>query len=298
VATRQISGGDYSVRLEENRTDELGDLSRDFNSMASQLQEASEKLTRFEARRQQFMSDVSHELRTPLTSIRGIMEGFRNNLVAPGEQAKYYSIIEKETFRLIRLINELMDMERIRTNMIQLDQQWHRAQDILEVVSESLDVLASEKQLKLEVECGDNVRLYGDYDRLMQITINLVKNAIQFSDFGTVRLKAEEQQSYTLIEISDQGRGMTRSQIEQMWERFYKADPSRVKDKSETGLGLSIVKQLVEAHGGMIEVLSEPGIGTKIALRFPKSEDARNGQADDPGDDVSDGFGDGSRVGA
>lgn len=271
LATRGIAEGDYAVRLEEKRTDELGDLSRDFNSMAQQLQEASEKLARFEARRQQFMSDVSHELRTPLTSIRGLIEGFRNNLVAPEEQAKYYSIIEKETFRLMRLINELMDMERIRTNQVQLDHEWHRAADILEVVGESLELLAAEKKLRLEVQCADTARIYGDYDRLMQIMINLVKNAIQFSDYGTVRLSAEEQDTHTVLEVADQGRGMTRVQVEQMWDRFYKADPSRVKEKSETGLGLSIVKQLVEAHGGTIEVRSEPGLGTTIRLRLPKA---------------------------
>lgn len=291
-ATRQLSGGDFAIRMEEKRTDELGDLSRDFNSMAAQLQEASEKLTQFEARRQQFMSDVSHELRTPLTSIRGIIEGFRNNLVSPEDQAKYYLIIEKETFRLIRLINELMDLERIRTNMIQLDQQWHKAVDILEVVSESLDVLATEKQLKLSVDCKDDVQVFGDYDRLMQIMINLVKNAIQFSEFGTVRLRAEELERSTLIEVSDQGRGMTRVQIEQMWERFYKADPSRAKATSETGLGLSIVKQLVEAHGGTIEVQSEPGIGTKFSLKFPRNEEMHSMiESGEDGSNESDGSG-------
>jgi signal transduction histidine kinase len=269
--TKRIADGDYSARSPFIRSDELGELSQDFNSMAAQLEATSVQLTRYEERRTNFITDVTHELRTPLTSIRGIIEGLKNNLVTEeADRNKYYLIIEKETFRLIRLINELLDMERIENGMIPLHKKEHSLYDLMEIVCESLDILVEEKNLKILLECPESLQIYGDYDRLTQILINLVKNSLQFTAYGTIRMIGHESESHTLIHITDTGRGMSQKEIEQIWERFYKADPSRAKERSESGLGLPIVKQLVHAHGGTIDVESTPGLGTTFKLTFPK----------------------------
>ncbi|WP_248928169.1 sensor histidine kinase [Paenibacillus hamazuiensis] len=274
-ATNRIAQGDLAARSPVRRSDELGELSGDFNAMADRLEETSRKLQQFEARRRQFITDVSHELRTPLTSIRGIVEGLKNNLVTgPEDTQKYYGIIEKETFRLIRLINELLDMEKIENGLITLQKRSSPLRELLEVVAESLEVLVSEKKLHLIVDCPPELAVYGDYDRLMQILINLAKNSIQFTDYGTVRLTGSETERMTRIDIADTGKGMTMEEQSYIWERFYKADPSRSKNKSETGLGLSIVKRLVEAHGGTITVESAPGMGTTFTILLPKEETA------------------------
>jgi signal transduction histidine kinase len=131
-------------------------------------------------------------------------------------------------------------------------------------------VLVEEKNLRLLIDCPDKLLVYGDYDRLMQILINLVKNSIQFTAYGTIRLTGFETETATVIEISDTGQGMTEEELPFIWDRFYKADPSRSKHRSETGLGLSIVKQLVEAHQGTIEAKSTPGVGTTFTLALPK----------------------------
>lgn len=268
--TRMIAEGDLSSRSPENRKDELGDLSHDFNVMAAKLEEASDKLMDIEQRRGQFIMDVAHELRTPLTSIRGIVEGFKNDMITePEEQHKYYAIIEKETFRLIRMINDLLDMERIRTGLVYLRMQTHSLKDLLELVVESLEVQINAKQLKIILDCPDEAMIFGDYDRLVQIFINLVKNSIQFTADGAIHIKAVDGQETTRIEISDTGEGMSLAEQEHMWERFFKADPSRSKEKGENGIGLSIVRQLVEAHRGTIDVESQPGVGTTFRLIFP-----------------------------
>jgi signal transduction histidine kinase len=272
-ATRLITQGEYAARSPVRRSDELGDLSQDFNSMAERLEEASKKINQYEGRRRQFLMDVTHELRTPLTSIRGITEGLKSGLVTlPEDKMKYYSIIEKETFRLIRLINELLDMEKIESGMIDLNHSVTGLKDLLEVITESLEVLVEEKKLQLTIECDPDIRIYGDYDRLVQILINLVKNSIQFTDYGSIRLTGSETKEATVIVVSDTGKGMTPQELSLIWERFYKSDASRTKNKSETGLGLSIVKKLVEAHQGVITVESIPGIGSTFTITLPKSD--------------------------
>ncbi|CAG7650526.1 Sensor histidine kinase RcsC [Paenibacillus solanacearum] len=271
--TRQIAAGDYAARSPVKRSDELGDLASDFNSMAHQLEITSSKLQQFEMRRSHFIMDMTHELRTPLTSIRGIIEGLKNGLVnASEERHKYYGIIEKETFRLIRLINELLDVEKIEGGMITLHKQRTPLGELFEIVSEALEVLVLEKKLRIQIECAPELLVYGDYDRLMQIFINLVKNSIQFTEYGTICLTGRETEQSTIIEIADTGRGMSKEELRLIWERFYKADPSRTKASSETGLGLSIVKQLVEAHGGTIVAESTPGIGSTFTITLPRAE--------------------------
>jgi signal transduction histidine kinase len=272
-ATRKIAAGNYAARMPIIRSDELGDLALDFNAMAVQLEVSSQKLEQYELRRHSFMTDVSHELRTPLTSIRGIIEGLKNNLVTePEDKHKYYTIIEKETFRLIRLINELLDMEKIENGLITLIKKNSSLREIMETVVETLEVLIEAKKLQIVIECDSDLVVYCDYDRLTQILINLIKNSIQFTEYGTIRLTATETEVSTLIDITDTGRGMTSAELALIWDRFYKADPSRAKSSSETGLGLSIVKQLVEAHGGTIEASSTPGIGSSFVITLPKVE--------------------------
>ncbi|RKN65466.1 sensor histidine kinase [Paenibacillus ginsengarvi] len=268
-AAGRIASGQYDTRIGTKRTDELGDLAREFNTMADQLQLTSDKLLLAETRRRQFLSDVSHELRTPLTSIRGLVEALKSGIVTAEESSKAYTIIEKETIRLIRLINELLDIEKMQTGQITLHKASYSAKDILEIVAETMEVLAAQKRLRLQIDCPQTLIWHGDYDRLIQIAMNIVKNAIQFSDFGTIRLAGSEYGGNTVIEISDQGSGMTPDERERIFDRFYKADPSRSREKGENGLGLFIVKQLTEAHGGTVEAFSEPGIGTTFRLFFP-----------------------------
>ncbi|MEY9096036.1 ATP-binding protein [Paenibacillus sp. RC84] len=269
-ATRRIADGRYDARCDLARTDELGDLSRDFNRMAEQLEFTSHKLERIEIKRRRFITDVTHELRTPLTSIRGIVEGLKSEYITGHEeQVKYYGIIEQETLRLIRLINELLDMEKIQNGLITLRREYYPLNDLLEVLKESFEFLIGDKDLHLEIDCPPDTLIYGDYDRLTQILINLIKNSIQFTSHGTIRMTARQTETATELSISDTGRGMTAEEMEQIWDRFYKADPSRSKDRSETGLGLSIVKRLMEAHDAEIRVSSVPGQGTTFRLCFP-----------------------------
>jgi signal transduction histidine kinase len=269
-ATSMISKGDYNVNIKNTQFDEIGELAEDFNHMAAKLRSSNEEIERLENRRRTFIADVSHEMRTPLTTISGVAEGLKNNLIPEQEKQKGMDLIDREARRLIRLVNENLDYEKIRSNQIKLDIGNIQVLDLFEVVKEQLDIQAEEKGIEIVLDADDELYVKADYDRIIQIIINIVKNSIQFTDGGTVWLRGLKGNEETVIEIEDTGIGIDPGEIESIWHRFYKADLSRTSSTfGEFGIGLSIVKQLVQLHNGEIEVESERNQGTLFRIRFP-----------------------------
>ncbi len=269
-ATSLVAVGDYSVRVHSSNFDEIGELASDFNSMVDRLRVSKEEIDALENRRRQFMSDVSHELKTPLTTISGVIEGLNNNMIPEAEKGKGITLVSQETKRLIRLVNENLDYDKIRSNQIVLMKESIQLAEVLEIIQEQLYTQAIEKGLAINVDAADNVYIYADYDRLIQIIMNITKNSIQFTDAGEIWLRGRADDGFTIIEIEDTGIGMDPAEIENIWKRFYKADISRTNNPyGEFGLGLSIVKQLVQFHHGTIEVSSQKGTGTKFTIYFP-----------------------------
>ncbi|TYS43126.1 sensor histidine kinase [Bacillus infantis] len=270
-ATSMISKGDYNVNIKNTQFDEIGELAEDFNHMAAKLRSSNEEIERLENRRRTFIADVSHEMRTPLTTISGMAEGLKNNLIPEQEKQKGMDLIDREARRLIRLVNENLDYEKIRSNQIKLDIGNIQVLDLFEVVKEQLDIQAEEKGIEIVLDADEELYVKADYDRIIQIIINIVKNSIQFTDGGTVWLRGRKGDEETVIEIEDTGIGIDPGEIESIWHRFYKADLSRTSSTfGEFGIGLSIVKQLVQLHNGEIEVESERNRGTLFRIRFPK----------------------------
>ncbi|RFB13549.1 sensor histidine kinase [Bacillus sp. HNG] len=269
-ATSMISDGDYSVELPSSDFDEIGELSKDFNKMAQRLQKSMEEIESLESRRRKFMADVSHEMRTPLTTISGVIEGLKNDLIPEEEKEKGVQLVSQETKRLIRLVNENLDYEKIRSNQVTLHKETIELVEVLEVVKDTLEPQADEKNDQIIVEVPEGLMITADYDRLIQILINIIKNSIQFTENGTIWIRGRAGEHETVIEIDDTGVGIDSSEIENIWHRFYKADVSRTGTPfGQFGLGLSIVKQLVQLHNGKIEVSSEIGKGTKFVIRIP-----------------------------
>lgn len=269
-ATANVAQGDYSVRIPAAGVDEIGELAGDFNRMVEQLETSADEIESLENRRRQFMADVSHELRTPLTTIRGIIEGLRNDMISESEKERGLQLASSETMRLIRLVNENLDYEKIRSNQVTLVKQEIQLGELLEIIGEQLEEAAEERGDALVVDVGEEVSVFADYDRLTQVLINIAKNSIQFTENGTIWLRGYASKESTIIEIEDTGIGMDSGEIEKIWSRFYKAIDSRTTNPyGEFGLGLSIVKQLVALHGGTIEVESVKGEGTKFRIELP-----------------------------
>ncbi|MEW9502176.1 ATP-binding protein [Jeotgalibacillus marinus] len=272
-ATTQISSGNYDVKVDDTGRDEFGELADDFNEMVKQLKLSNDEIDRLEKRRRQFIADVSHELRTPLTTIKGVVEGLNNEMIAEEEKEKGLLLISKETRRLIRLVNENLDYEKIRSNQVSIQKQWIDLYEIFEVIQEHLSIQAEEKGNKIVLYMEEELMVFADYDRLMQILINIVKNSIQFTENGSISLRGKKGYKEIIIEVEDTGIGVKKEDIESIWERFYKADLSRTSDLyGKFGLGLSIVKQLVQLHQGTIHVSSKENQGTIFEIHLPDQD--------------------------
>ncbi len=281
-ATQQIAQGDYSVRLSVNNIDEFDDLAEDFNQMAVSLEESEVEIDRQEKIRRQLMMDVAHEIRTPLTTMIGLLEGLRQKVLPEDKIDRSVDLMYKEANRLNRMVNENLDIEKIRSNEIILSKSNFNAAEVLRDIALQLSETAKKKHTKFELDMPEKVPVYADYDRFHQIIFNIVQNAVQFTDYGEIFMSASFHDGQTYIKIKDSGMGMTKEQVENIWERFYKADISRKNNEfGESGLGLSIVKQLAELHQATIHVESEAGVGTIFTLVFfPREELATENEAE------------------
>ncbi len=270
MATRKISEGDFDVKLPVESRDEFDDLIKDFNNMAHSLRESEREVERQENVRRQFMMDVAHEMRTPLTTMNGLLDGLKYNMVPESRRGRSLELISSETQRLIRLVNENLDYEKIRSNQIVLVQHRFAGIGAIQTVVEQMQELAKVKNNTLRYECDKDFSVFADYDRFVQILVNITKNANQFTDNGEIVVKAWNEGKKAIVEISDTGIGINESEIKEIWERFYKADVSRKSTKyGESGLGLAIVKSLVTSHCGTISVKSEVNKGTTFRVVFP-----------------------------
>ena len=269
-ATHKISEGDFDVKLPVESRDEFDDLMKDFNNMAHSLRESEREVERQENVRRQFMMDVAHEMRTPLTTMNGLLDGLKYNMVPESRRGRSLELISSETQRLIRLVNENLDYEKIRSNQVVLVQHRFAGIGAIQTVVEQMQELAKVKNNTLRYECDKDFSVFADYDRFVQILVNITKNANQFTDNGEILVKAWNEGKKAIVEISDTGIGIDESEIKEIWERFYKADVSRKSTKyGESGLGLAIVKSLVDSHRGKISVKSEVGKGTTFRVVFP-----------------------------
>ena len=222
-----------------------------------------------------FVSNVSHELRTPLTSIKSFSELILDDLDAmDGEiQKRFLGIIRDEAERLTRLISDLLDLQKIQANRMK----WHMERiDLPQLIENSVETfsgLAKMKRIHLSFECKAKLpAIHGDRDRLQQVFVNLISNAIRFSrENGRIRIEAAEVSEGVLVFVSDRGIGIPVDKREKIFERFYQVDSSVTKERGGTGLGLAISKEIIEHHGGRIWVESKVGEGSKFSFVIPKA---------------------------
>ncbi|MBA5729924.1 HAMP domain-containing histidine kinase [Aerococcaceae bacterium INB8] len=275
-ATRQIGQGNYDVTIETDGQDEFGDLSRDFQKMSHSLMESQEEIKRQEGLRRQFMMDVAHEMRTPLTTMSGLLEGLQHNMIPEKQRGRSLELIQRETQRLTRLVNENLDYEKIRSHQFVLAKQENDGNKLLDQIKEQLSRKAAKKNINIIVEAEEGLIMWADYDRIIQILINLVTNAIQFSENSDIILQGKMQEEYSEIKVIDQGIGIDPEHLQSIWERFYKVDESRKNTEfGESGIGLSVVQSLIEAHQGNIEVDSELGKGSVFTVKLPHKKESK-----------------------
>ena len=199
------------------------------------------------------------------------------NAIPENQKEKAIKLMQNETSRLIRLVNENLDYEKIRTNQITILLQEFNATEAVGTLLSQLEGKAEASGDHLILQTKEPITVYADYDRFVQVMVNLIQNAIQFTKDGTITVAISKLEKATEVKISDTGIGMSEDQVKNIWDRYYKADPSRKNTKyGESGLGLSIVDELVRLHNGTIEVDSKLEKGTTFTVVFPdKAEEAK-----------------------
>ena len=233
------------------------------------------RLKKLERVRIDFVANVTHEIRTPLTAILGYLETIRDGAIEnPDEARKFIGIIISHAQRLNRLVEDLLTVSKIELGEIKFHFADASLIDAVNNVLSLVETKARLKNIKIDNLVSEKLPLIkADKDRLAQIFVNVLDNAVKFTpENGKVRIAVEEANGYAVITISDTGIGVPKEEIERLGERFYRADRNRSRDLGGTGLGLSIVKHLIAAHGGKMEIDSKLGRGTKVSLFFPLSK--------------------------
>jgi signal transduction histidine kinase len=275
TAATQLAEGDLSVRLSESGPGEVGELTAAFNHMAEELerqrrelQSQNELLRESERRKSELVRIVSHELRTPLASILGFTSVLLNREVAPEEQRRYLEIIDREGRRLSDLLNDFLDAERLDEGHLLLE---HELLDVSRVVAEQVRLFEgqSEKHKLDMVLPSKPLTVRGDPHRLAQVVGNLLSNAIKYSpEGGTVHVVAEQENGMVRVSVRDEGLGIPDDQQERVFVKFFRGD-APASGIPGTGLGLTIARSVVEAHGGSMNFESGRGVGSVFWLELP-----------------------------
>lgn len=262
-ATNELSKGNYRVRVNYSGNDEIARLNRSFNQMAQQLAKQEET-------RQQFISDVSHEFQTPLTAIQGFATILKNEKLTDEQRQKYADIILFHSKRLSTLSRNMLQLTILDGEDVKLEVSEFSLIEQLNRVIETQDNLAISKNIEIEFDIPKNdILIEADESRLEQVWINLVNNAIKYTnENGVVTISVKKTTKEVEVSIEDTGVGMSKEAISHIFERFYRQDKSRSVEGN--GLGLSIVKRIVDLHQGTIDVKSREDGGSQFIVKLPQ----------------------------
>lgn len=260
-AARRLERGDLSRRVAVSSPDEIGSLGRAFNAMA-------ESIERNEALRKQMTSDIAHELRTPLNNIAGYLEAIADGVVQPTPPV--VSSLQEEADLLVRLVNDLEQLSLADAGHQSLQ---HERVAVAEIVERSVALVsprANSRRVAVDLHLARGAIVHGDAGRLAQVSRNLLENAIRHTpEGGSVQVRLRLEDASVVLEVADSGNGIAAEHLPFIFERFYRADASRNRDTGGAGLGLSIVRQLIEAHGGDVTASNSPEGGALFRVTLP-----------------------------
>jgi len=263
-ALEKIAQGDFSIRLNNEFRDNqiVSELANSVNKMALELDQ-------MENIRQEFISNVSHEIQSPLTSIRGFAQALENDQLGFELRHHYLNIIETESTRLSRITEDLLKLASLESDKVKFEPKTYRLDKQIRGLILACEPQWRDKNINMDVSL-EELEITADEDLLSQVWINLIYNSIKFtSQSGTIYIELQRRQNKIEIKIKDTGMGISEEDQVRIFERFYKADKSRTRSNGGSGLGLSIVKKIVEMHKGMVNVESSLGAGTTFIVSLP-----------------------------
>jgi len=262
LAARRLGQGDLSQRVNFKDKGEVGELAQAFNSMATEL-------GRTEELRRNMVADAAHELRTPLSNIRGYLEAIRDGVKEP--DAETICSLNEEAVMLSRLVGDLQELSLAEAGELKMECHAEEITALIKQAAALVQAQAAKKGVLVSLDLPDRISKANiDYNRISQVLRNLLENAIVHTNRdGTITVAARQQDGYVEVSVSDTGEGIPAQDIPYIFERFYRVDKSRTRATGGSGLGLTIAKRLVEAHGGEISVQSELGKGSRFSFTLP-----------------------------
>lgn len=266
---RDIAGGNTNKTLNLDRKDEFGTLAESLNQMADRLRADNLELKRMYQKQSQFFADITHEIRNPLHTISGALEMLEMHDLETDQKKKYIKTASRQTYRINRLFKDLVTLQRYDSDKHFIEKKPFDLQLLITTMKEMLEPEAEEKGLSLDYS-GKPFRVLGDPDKIEQVLENLVSNAIKFTSGGSIRINTRPENDHVIVEVKDTGIGISKEHLDRLFDRFYRTDKARSRDKGGTGLGLAVVKSILNAHGTEIEVESEPGVGSRFWFRLDR----------------------------
>jgi signal transduction histidine kinase len=267
-ALERIAEGDYEVRVDP-RIDRHSPAAEPVTRLARTVNVMAEELSEMERMRQEFVANVSHEIQSPLTSIRGFARVLQSDGLSPEERKHYLAIIETESMRLSRLTENLLELASLDAESVAFEPEPYRLDDQIRELILACEPQWMEKNIEMDVAL-DEVTIRADADLLGQVWMNLIHNGIKFTgEKGTVHVALIRRGDEVQFTITDTGIGISASDREHVFERFFKADKSHTRSNGGSGLGLAIAKKIVDLHGGTITLDSQPGKGTTFTVALP-----------------------------
>ena len=256
-AAKQLAKGDFDQQIEVTDSGEIGQLTETFNSMASALK-------RYEDTRQSFIGNVSHELKSPLTSIQGFIQGILDGTISSDEQQAYLEIVLSETKRMNSLIMDLLDLVKIESDQMVINKTEWDANELIRRCLINFINKIEERHIELTVDIPEEkTMVLADQDRITQVITNLLDNAVKFcNDNGSIKVWTYETEDKLNISISNTGRTIPEEDMQYIFDRFFKVDKAHNRKIPGTGIGLSIVKEIINRHDEEIWANSKPGVGT------------------------------------
>ncbi len=263
-ATIEYGKGNLAYRITPKHNDEIGRLAASLDYMAQELNE----MDKFQ---QKFLSNISHDFRSPLTSIKGYLEAIEDGTIPPEMINKYINIVLFETDRLTKLTSNILTLNELDPKSVRLDISTFDINSIIKHTIETLEGTCKKKNIKFSLTFAGNTEyVRADKQKIQQVIYNLIDNAIKFShDNSFIYVTIKEKGDKAQISIKDTGCGIAKEELDKVWDRFYKSDASRGRDKKGSGLGLSITKEIIQAHEEHIDVISTKDVGTEFIFTLP-----------------------------
>lgn len=264
IATEQLSKGKHNVRLHTNRTDELGELANSITTLSRDLKQLKQE-------RNEFLASISHELRTPLTYIQGYANMMNRPNVSEDELAHFSHIIQEETEQVTNLIKNLFELAQIDEHNFVIEREEVILYDLIERVITRIEPVLAHKEISLKINCDEQMTIPVDPERMQQVLINLLDNAQKHTyPKTTITIDVTQTLNEVTITLMDEGEGIPKKDLPYIFDRLYRVDKSRSRERGGSGLGLAITKEIIEAHDGTIAIESEVGQGTTVRITLPK----------------------------